>query len=186
MTEKDFIENYIKEEKKKEERLGRYMEPWETDDSNPEDTNGTLGILRQLYMYKKMYTRLHNTIIKVTEDCSDSAIKETLVKSLIDAELLCVTNGTLPPEYMSSEELIIAYLLAYIHRKTVKVPTDYIETVLYKESLDWLKDLSAKEKMCKVVFNYADAIEDYNFSELNCTDIIFSRDDENDEENSEQ
>lgn len=180
MTEKEFTDNYINEEKKKEEQVGRYMEPWEEGESNPEDANGTIGVLRQLYMYKKMYTRLHNTIIKVAEDCKDEAEKEKLVTALIDTEQLYVTKGILPPDYMSADELIIAYLLAYIRKKEIKAPADYLELAFFKESIDWLKDLSAKEKMCKYIFSYADALEDYDFTEENCTSIIYPTDD-NDE-----
>ncbi len=53
MTEKDFTDNCKRETERREERLGRYTQPWKEDEINPEDSNGTLGILRQLYMYKK-------------------------------------------------------------------------------------------------------------------------------------
>ena len=173
MTEKGFIDNYKKESEKREKRQGMFMCPWEEDERNPEATNGTLGILRQLYMYKKMYTRLHNTIINIVKDCKDTVVKDKLTECLIDTEQIYVTKGILPPDYMSSEELIIAYLLAYIKRRNIKVPAEYSEIAFFKESLDWLKDLSAKEQMCDAVFSYADAIENYVFSEENCTSIVY-------------
>ena len=179
MTEKDFIENYKKDIKRREDQQGRFMLPWTEDEREPENANGTLGILRQLYMYKKMYTRLHNTIVNIVKDCKDTAVKEKLTDCLIDTEQLYVTKGILPPDYMSSEELIIAYLLAYIRKREVKIPAEYLEIAFFKESLDWLKDLSAKEQMCDSVFGYADAIDDYDFSEENCTSIVYSKDEEN-------
>ncbi len=126
MTEKDFIENYIKDNEQRDERLGRYMHPWTEDEANPEEANGTLGILRQLYMYKKMYTRIHNAIINIVKDCKDTEVKDKLTDCLVATEQLYVTKGILPPDYMSSEELIIAYLLAYIRKREIKVPAEYL------------------------------------------------------------
>ena len=176
MTEKDFIEGYKKEAEKREEREGMFMCPWEEEESNPEATNGTIGILRQLYMYKKMYTRIHNTVINIVNDCNDNVVKNKLSECLIDTEQIYVTKGILPPDYMSSEELIIAYLLAYIRKRDIKAPAEYLEIAFFKETLDWLKDLKAKEKICDAVFSYADAIPDYDFSEKNCTSIVYPPD----------
>ena len=167
MTEKDFIDNYKKEAKLREDRLGRYMQSWEEDENTPEDANGTLGILRQLCMYKKMYTRVHNAIIEASKDCKDSVVKDKLTKCLIDTEQLYVTTGILPPDYMSADELVIAYLLAYIRKNEIKVPAEYLEIAFFKESIDWLKDLSAKEKLSKSLFDYADALEDCELKDKN-------------------
>lgn len=177
MTEKDYIENYIKDINKREERLGKYMHPWKEDESTP-DNKGTLGLLRELYTYKKMYERIHNTIIDLLKDCKNVTIKETLTNCLIDTEQLYVTQGILPPDYLFADELIIAYLLAYIRKNEIKVPAEYSEIAFFKESLDWLKDLSAKNQLSKALFNYVDDLEDYDFSDENCTNIIFPTDDE--------
>ena len=163
MTDKDYIENYIKAINEREERLGKYMQPWNVEESNPEDKNGTLGLLRELYTYKKMYERVHNTILSVVKDCKDKTTKEKLISSLIDSEQLYVTQGILPPDYLLADELIIAYLLAYIRKREIKVPVEYGELAFFKESLDWLKDLSAKEKLSRSLFNYADSLNDLDF-----------------------
>ena len=160
MTDKDYIENYIKAINKREERVGKYLLAWEDTRSNFEDENGTLGLLRELYTYKKMYERIHNTITDIVKDCKDIAVKNTLTTCLIDTELLYVTKGILPPDYMLAEELIIAYLLAYIRKNNIKVPAEYGEITFFKESLDWLKDLSAKEELSRSLFNYADSLKE--------------------------
>lgn len=163
MTEKDYIENYIKAVNKREERAGKYMLPWEDEKSNPQDSNGTLGLLRELYTYKKMYERIHNTVIDIVKDCKNTAVKDRLTNCLIDTEQLYITKGILPPDYMLAEELIIAYLLAYIRKNEIKVPVEYGEVVFFKESLDWLKDLSAKEELSRALFNYADSLKEWDF-----------------------
>lgn len=136
------------------------MQPWNKEESISEDSNGTLGLLRELYTYKKMYERLHNTIIDILKDCKDVTVKEMLTKCLIDTEQLYVTQGILPPDYLFADELIIAYLLAYIRKNDIKVPAEYGEIAFFKESLDWLKDLSAKNELSKALFNYIDDLED--------------------------
>ena len=105
-----------------------------------------------------MYEKIHNTITDIAKDCKDIAVKNTLITCLIDTELLYVTKGILPPDYMLAEELIIAYLLAYIRKNNIKVPAEYGEIAFFKEGLDWLKDLSAKEKLSRSLFNYADSL----------------------------
>ncbi len=120
-----------------------------------------------------MYTRLHNTIIEASKECTDETTKEKLVTALIDTELLYVTQGILPPDYLSADELIIAYLLAYIRKNEIKVPAEYLEIAFFKESLDWLKDLSAKNKLSSALFNYIDTLEDYDFNDKSCNEIIY-------------
>ncbi|MGN1316473.1 MAG: hypothetical protein ACI4VW_05345 [Acutalibacteraceae bacterium] len=88
--------------------------------SEAKDTNGTLGLLRQIYMYKKMYTRNFNTMTKAIDICQDSIVKELLIKCQQDTEEMYITKGTVPPDYMTAEDLIIAYLLAYIRKKRLK------------------------------------------------------------------
>ncbi|MBQ7115742.1 MAG: hypothetical protein IJN94_04950 [Clostridia bacterium] len=154
MTEKDYIKDYINEINKREERLGRYIQPWKDNESNYEDKCGTIGVLRELYTYKKMYEQMHNIIITLVNKCENTAIKEDLIKSLVDAEQLYVTRGIFPPDYMSSEEFIIAYLLSYIRKNNIKVPENYKNFAFFKESLDWLEDLGAKYEMARVWFDY--------------------------------
>ena len=163
MTEKDYIESYIKAINEREERSGKYTEPWKVDDNTPEDNKGTLGLLRELYTYKKMYERLHNTVIDIIRDYKDIEVKEKLTKCLINTEQLYVTQGILPPDYMFAEELIIAYLLVYIRKNEIKVPAEYGETAFFKESLDWLKDLSAKDELSRALFKYANSLDDWEF-----------------------
>ena len=141
------------------------------DISEAKDTNGTLGLLRQVYMYKKMYTRNFKAMTKAVEICQDPIVKELLIKCQQDTEELYITKGAVPPDCMSSEDLIIAYLLAYIRKNEIKVPADYNETLLFKESLDWLKDLSEKIKMYEVINNYTDSLEDCS-DERNCGNVI--------------
>ncbi|MGN1317198.1 MAG: hypothetical protein ACI4VW_09105 [Acutalibacteraceae bacterium] len=74
---------------------------------------------------------------------------------------------------MSCEDLIIAYLLAYIREKEIKVPVDYDKTVFFKESLDWLKDLSEKAKMTEMICNYTGSLENCDTAEKNYTNIAF-------------
>lgn len=166
MTEKDYIESYMKAINEREERSGKYTEPWKVDDNTPEDNKGTLGLFRELYTYKKMYERLHNTVIDIIRDYKDIEVKEKLTKCLIDTEQLYVTQGILPPDYMFAEELIIAYLLAYIRKNGIKVPAEYGEIAFFKESLDWLKDLSAKDELSRALFKYADSLDDWENSKI--------------------
>ena len=154
LTEKDYIKNYIKDVNEREERVGKYRQPWEDDENNYEDKFGTIGLLRELYTYKKMYEQMHNIIVRLVNECKDTAIKEDLTKCLIDAEQVYVTRGVFPPDYMSSEEFVIAYLLSYIRKNNIKFPEGYENFAFFKESLDWLDDLGAKYEMARVLFGY--------------------------------
>lgn len=143
------------------------------DISEAKDTYGTLGLLRQVYMYKKMYARNFNAMTKAIEICQDPVVKGLLIKCQQDTEEMYITKGSVPPDFMSSEDLVIAYLLAYIRKKEIKAPVDYDETVFFKESLDWLKDLSEKAKMTEMICNYTDGLENCDTAEKNYMNIAF-------------